>query len=80
MVQIRASHGSPNLLFLNLNDCVQGCYIPNFRVLASILTDFPNFLPEKGRKNWRKLVRYKVKGPKCRAKAELIIGLVAGGE
>ena len=26
--------------FLNLNDFVQGCYIPSFRVLASILPDF----------------------------------------
>ena len=31
---------------LNLNDCVQGCYMPNFGALASILTDIFNFLPE----------------------------------
>ena len=36
--------------FLNLNDCVQGCYIPYFRVLASIMTDFSSSLPEVGRK------------------------------
>ena len=39
-------HYPPNLFFLNLNDCVQGCFMPNFRVLASILTDIFNFVTE----------------------------------
>ena len=42
---------------LNLNDCVQGWFMQNFRVLASILTDIFNFLPEKGRKEGRKKER-----------------------
>ena len=46
--------------FLNLNGCVQGCYIPNFRVLASILRDISNLLLEKRRKKGRKLVRQQV--------------------
>merc|ERR1711954_423113 len=37
----------------NLNECVQGCLMQNFTVLASILTDIFNFLPEKGRKKER---------------------------
>ena len=36
-------------LFLNLNDCVHGYLIQNFRVLASILTDIFNFLLERER-------------------------------
>ena len=33
--------------------------MPNFRVLASKLSDFSNFLPEKGRKKGRKKERKK---------------------
>ena len=36
------------VFFLNLYDCVQGGFMSNFRVLASILTDIFNFLPEGG--------------------------------
>merc|ERR1711954_263137 len=45
--------------FPNLNEHVQGCLMQNFRVLASILTDIFNFLPEKGRKEGRKEGRKK---------------------
>ena len=39
--------------------------MPNFRVLASKLSDFSNFLPEKGRKEGRKGEREGVsEGPK----------------
>ena len=31
-------HVSPNLFFMNIHYCAQGCFIPNFRVLASTLT------------------------------------------
>ena len=41
-------------LILHESQCAQGCSIPNFRVPASILTDFPIFLLEKGRKEERK--------------------------
>ena len=30
-------HDPPNLFFLNLNDCVQGCFMPSFRFLDSKL-------------------------------------------
>merc|ERR1712112_305867 len=56
---------------LNLNDCVQGCLMQNFRVVASRLSDFSNFLSEKGRekgrKKERKEERKEVKDPRCRA-------------
>ena len=42
MAQQLASHGSSNWFFLNLNHMVQGCYMPHFRVLISILTDIFN--------------------------------------
>ena len=51
--------GSPYCVSLNLNNCVQGCLMPNFRVLASILTDIFNFLTKKGRKGERKGEREK---------------------
>ena len=46
MVQTWSSHGPPDWFFLNINSCIQGCFIPNFRVLASILTDISNFVSE----------------------------------
>merc|ERR1712082_267714 len=39
-----SSHGPPNWFFLNNNQCAQGCSMPNFRVVASILTDIFNFV------------------------------------
>ena len=56
MVQTWSSHGLPDWFFLNICSFIQGCFIPNFRVLASILTDFSYYLLEKGRKKGRKLV------------------------
>ena len=38
----------------NLSDLVQGCLMQNFKVLASILKYFFNFLLEKGREKGRK--------------------------
>ena len=56
MAQTWASHGPPKWFFLNFNDSVPGCQTPNFRVLASILTDFSTFFKrKKGRKEERKL-------------------------
>ena len=49
LAQMWASHGPPNLLFLNLNDYVQGFFMPYLSVLASILTDLP-----EGKKEVRK--------------------------
>ena len=37
-------HGPSNWFFLDLNNCVQGCFMPNFRFLESIWTDIFNFL------------------------------------
>ena len=37
-------HGPCNWCFLNHNQCAQGCFMLNFRVLASILTDIFNFV------------------------------------
>ena len=45
------------LFFLNHNQCAQGCSIPNFRFLASILTDIFNLLLEKERKEGREKER-----------------------
>ena len=47
MAQTWSSHGLHGF-FLNLNDCIQGGFMPNFRVLASILVDILNYLPEGG--------------------------------
>ena len=44
MAQTQTPHGQPNCLFLNLNDCVQGCSMPDSKVLASIFTDIFNSL------------------------------------
>ena len=44
MAQQLASHGPSNWFFLNINQMVKGCYMPNFRVLVSILTDIFNFV------------------------------------
>ena len=38
MAQTWSQHDPPFSFFLNLNDSVQGCFMPNFRVLASTLT------------------------------------------
>ena len=46
MAKTWSSHGPSNWFFLNLNQCAQGCSMPNFRVLASILTDIFNFVTE----------------------------------
>ena len=59
MAQTWASHGPSNWLFLNLNYMVQGCYMPNLRVLVSILTDISNFLTQA--------LKDSVTGPRCRA-------------
>ena len=40
--------------FVNPIYCVQGYILPNFRVLASILTDISDYLQEEGRKGERK--------------------------
>ena len=40
--------------FVNPIYCVQGYILPNFRFLASILTDISNYLQEEGRKGERK--------------------------
>ena len=75
---------SPNFFLLNLNDCVPGCLMPNFGVLASILTDISYFLSVRGREKERELV---CKGTKIlssaiaqRTKVLLIEGLRGGGE
>ena len=47
MVQTWSSHGPPYCVLLNLNDCMQGYFMPNFSVL-SLMTDISNFLPEGG--------------------------------
>ena len=59
----------------------------NIRVLASILTDFSNFLLEKREKETEKISKIVSEGNKMqsfayaqRAKAEPIKGLLAGGE
>ena len=44
MAKTWSSHGPSNWFFLNLNQCAKGNSMPNFRVLASILTDIFNFL------------------------------------
>ena len=59
MAQTWASHGPSNQHFLNLNYMVQGCYMPNFRVLVSILKDIFNFLTQA--------LTNSVTGPRCRA-------------
>ena len=46
MAKTWSSHGPSNWFFLNLNQCAQGCSMPNFRVLASILTDIFNFVTQ----------------------------------
>ena len=46
MAKTWSSHGPWNWFFLNLNQYTQGCSMPNFRVLASILTDNFNFLTQ----------------------------------
>ena len=42
------------VFFVNPIYCVQGYILPNFRVLASILTDISDYLQEEGRKGERK--------------------------
>ena len=57
MTKTWSTHGPSSWFFLNLNQCAQGCSMPNFGVLASILTDIFNFLLEKERKGERKKER-----------------------
>ena len=42
MAKTLSPHGPSNWFFLNLNQCAQGCSMPNFRVLASVLTNIFN--------------------------------------
>ena len=42
---------------LNLNDCIQGCLMQNFRIIASILTEFFNSLPDTDREGHRQTGR-----------------------
>ena len=46
MAQTWAWCGPPIWLFLNFDDCVLGCFMQSFRVLASILRDNSKFLWE----------------------------------
>ena len=48
MAKTRASHGPFNQFFLNLHECVQGSFLPNVRVLESILKDIFIFLTDSG--------------------------------
>merc|ERR1711954_487160 len=62
-----SSNGSSNWLFLNLNQCAQGCSMPNFSVLQSILTDIFNFVTQSGSQSVSQAVRHSVTYPRCRA-------------
>ena len=48
MAKTWSSHGPSTLFFLSLNQFAHGCSMPNFRVLASILTDILNFVTQSG--------------------------------
>ena len=48
VAQTLPSLGPSNLFFLGLNQYAQVCFIPNFRFLASVLTDNLNFKTHSG--------------------------------
>ena len=67
MAQTWTSHWPSNWFSLDLNDWFQGCFMPNFRFLVSILTVIFNFVTQSGSDSATQRLRDSVTYPRCRA-------------